>query len=173
MNTKQRILAIWGILLFFLPIKSGSAQEPPIYGNIAPGGNSTMMSDQYIQPIPTAHEQISPEDPLWFGRKRSSYFRNSGCASNKAHPFLNKHGLGCYAHHDQIGCSSFHSEFRFIFGSCRAFFGEPCNRGPYRIPLPDAGYPPSGSTPTDLYNPPGRYLPYGSQPYYTNTLQQQ
>ncbi|MBI3407274.1 MAG: hypothetical protein HY040_02820 [Planctomycetes bacterium] len=43
---------------------------------------------------------------------------------------LNKHGLGCWAHHTQMGCGSFHSEMRFMFGSCRTFFSERCIPNP-------------------------------------------
>ena len=39
---------------------------------------------------------------------------------------LNNHGLGCYANRDG-NCGSFYSEMRFIFGSCRSFFGDTCD----------------------------------------------
>ena len=39
---------------------------------------------------------------------------------------LNRHGMGCEANRHGT-CGSFHSDFRFIFGSCRDFFGERCN----------------------------------------------
>lgn len=45
-----------------------------------------------------------------------------------AHPhrrLLNNHNIGCQANSDGA-CGSFHSEMRFIFGSCRSFFLEPC-----------------------------------------------
>jgi hypothetical protein len=43
---------------------------------------------------------------------------------------LNNHGMGCWSHHVVFGCGSFHSEMRFIFGSCRAFFGDRCVPNP-------------------------------------------
>src|SRR5437016_1900584 len=43
---------------------------------------------------------------------------------------LNNHGVGCWAHHLELGCGSFHSEFRFVFGSCRTFYGERCIPNP-------------------------------------------
>lgn len=46
---------------------------------------------------------------------------------------LHNHGLLCYAHHNEMGCGSFTSEMRFIFGSCRTFFSQkciPCTQGP-------------------------------------------
>jgi hypothetical protein len=46
---------------------------------------------------------------------------------------------GCFAHHTMDGCGSPHSECTFIFGSCRAFFGQPCLKTPPPLPAP-AGY---------------------------------
>jgi hypothetical protein len=63
-------------------------------------------------------------------------------AINPAQPVLpapsNHHLLGCWARHRrthcclpaEVGCSSLASEMGFLFGSCRAFFGEPCLKGP-------------------------------------------
>ena len=39
---------------------------------------------------------------------------------------LNSHGMGCASDFNNLGCGNFHSTFKFIFGSCRTFFGEPC-----------------------------------------------
>jgi hypothetical protein len=57
---------------------------------------------------------------------------------------LNKCGLGCWSHHNRPTCSSCRSELTFIFGSCRAFFGEPCMQGPPAIPLPPGYTWPTG-----------------------------
>ena len=43
---------------------------------------------------------------------------------------LNSHGLGCASNFNQVGCGNFWSEFRFVFGSCRTFFGQPCIPNP-------------------------------------------
>lgn len=63
---------------------------------------------------------------------------------------LNRHGLGCNAHHSWFGCGSLRSELTFIFGSCRTFYGEPC------FPKP-----PRGTAPTST--------PYGGAPYGSGT----
>ena len=42
----------------------------------------------------------------------------------------------CYADHNSVGCGNFCSEFNFIFGSCRTFYGEPCYKGPPPMPVP-------------------------------------
>jgi hypothetical protein len=43
---------------------------------------------------------------------------------------------GCWAGMNGYGCSSLKSECRFLFGSCRAFYGEPCLKVPPPSPLP-------------------------------------
>ena len=45
---------------------------------------------------------------------------------------LNKTGLACYTNRNSPGCSNLRNDLRFIFGSCRDFFGEPC------LPHPNA-----------------------------------
>jgi len=47
---------------------------------------------------------------------------------------------GCWSHHNYFGCGSLKSECTFIFGSCRAFFGEPCLQGPPPAFPGDYGY---------------------------------
>jgi hypothetical protein len=39
---------------------------------------------------------------------------------------LNKHGVGCKDDPYAPACSSLHYELRFMFGSCRSFFEQPC-----------------------------------------------
>jgi len=43
---------------------------------------------------------------------------------------LQRHGMGCWAHVNSMGCGSLKQECTFIFGSCRQFFGEPCLQPP-------------------------------------------
>jgi hypothetical protein len=59
----------------------------------------------------------------------------------------NKLGICCWSHHNSTTCSSWHSEFVFIFGSCRQFFGETCLKGPPQPPFPP------GYGPLPDYNP--------------------
>jgi hypothetical protein len=42
----------------------------------------------------------------------------------------------CWANHDEYGCDSFWGEVRFAFGSCRAYFGETCERARKEVPVP-------------------------------------
>lgn len=39
---------------------------------------------------------------------------------------FNMHGMGCQSNAPWGACGSYHYDMRFIFGSCRDFFGEPC-----------------------------------------------
>ena len=51
--------------------------------------------------------------------------------------------LGCWAKHNGYGCGSLRSEGVFIFGSCRAFWSEPCLKEPPPPPWsPEANVPP-------------------------------
>ncbi|HXG08884.1 MAG TPA: hypothetical protein VNK04_03775, partial [Gemmataceae bacterium] len=44
---------------------------------------------------------------------------------------------GCWAHHNLPRCGNLKAECTFIFGSCRAFYGEPCLKGrPLLPPVP-------------------------------------
>jgi hypothetical protein len=60
----------------------------------------------------------------------------------------------CWAHHNTLGCSSLASEYMFMFGSCRQFYGEPCFKGPP---------PPPGQTvhPKELH-PAKQLVPYAA-----------
>jgi hypothetical protein len=81
-------------------------------------------------------------------------FTKKGPVRDWAHDCFHKIGVGCWSHHNMYTCSSFHSEFTFVFGSCRQFFGEPCLPGPPQPPMPPG------------YGPPPTYLP---QPGYGMT----
>jgi hypothetical protein len=62
-----------------------------------------------------------------------------GSESTAANPQPKQQRFGCWASHFGFGCGSFRSDMRFIFGSCRSFYGEACMKGP---PPP---YPPGSS----------------------------
>jgi hypothetical protein len=51
---------------------------------------------------------------------------------------LNHWGIGCEATHNTIGCTSCYAQLTFIFGSCRQFFGVPCQPAEPK-PYPFAG----------------------------------
>jgi hypothetical protein len=61
---------------------------------------------------------------------------DAGAGHKRPHPWLNRLGVCCWSHHFLPTCSSLRSEGQFIFGSCRAFFGEPCLPRPPMTPVP-------------------------------------
>jgi len=70
------------------------------------------------------------------------------------HPGEDVHYYDCYAHHlSDYNCGSFCAEARFIFGSCRVWWNEPCTADKPPVWLPD-GTPvwlgPNGFSPVPL-----------------------
>jgi hypothetical protein len=55
------------------------------------------------------------------GGKRHKTFKE--CVRNY---FQSNVPICCWAHHNSVGCGNIWSEFVFVFGSCRSFYGEPC-----------------------------------------------
>ena len=41
---------------------------------------------------------------------------------------------GCWASHNGFGCGNLRSDATFVFGSCRAYFGQACLKGPPPVP---------------------------------------
>lgn len=64
--------------------------------------------------------------------------------------------VGCYANHNDFGCGSFASDGVFIFGTCRAFFGQSCNKRPGPTPWELLYGPHMATAPGVL--PPGTYM---------------
>jgi hypothetical protein len=94
----------------------------------------------WVQRLPAQDPPAPPPAPCCPG---AAPVLEPGPAGEAAHPernglltrIANRHGMGCYSTHDSPGCGSLHSELTFIFGSCRSFFGEPCQpypRQPWR-----------------------------------------
>jgi hypothetical protein len=52
--------------------------------------------------------------------------------SSRQHPYFNRRGYCCDSYPGSPGCGNLHETCRFIFGSCRSFFGEPCPPKPQR-----------------------------------------
>jgi hypothetical protein len=63
------------------------------------------------------------------------------------HDCMHAKGVGCWSHHNAYLCGSWKSECTFVFGSCRAFFGEPCLPGPPAPPAVPGGGPATGYGP--------------------------
>ena len=51
-----------------------------------------------------------------------------------AHPVANKCGYLCGGNREWFGCGNAYTQFEFVFGSCRTYFGEPCAPVPAHFP---------------------------------------
>ncbi len=96
--------------------------------------------DPYSAPAPTSGPVIMGYGPVVgpeaaFVSETDPMFEPSGvpAAQPRAHHplsnWLQEHPCHCWATHNTVGCSSLKAECTFLFGSCRAFYGEPCLRG--------------------------------------------
>lgn len=125
-----------------------------------------------LQPVPTSSYES-------YGAAAGE----AGCSScqNRSHSHLfnwlhDHQPCGCWSHHNSAGCGSLLSETKFIFGSCRTFFGEPCQKGPPASPIPPPGaqisppisvapgYAPAASGLAPFTYPPGMPVPAGGGP---------
>jgi hypothetical protein len=103
-------------------------------------------------PQPAANAQVTPTVDGQVGQNQNCtncsaqtgknlpgglHGQGCGCGGEGiAHAIHHFFLLDCWAHHDEHGCSSFCSEVRFAFGSCRAYFGEKCGPTPPIVPVP-------------------------------------
>jgi hypothetical protein len=62
-----------------------------------------------------------PNGPVWFAQPPEPPRR-----PQPIHDCLRSVNIGCFATHNSVGCGSLKAECVYIFGSCRAFYGEPC-----------------------------------------------
>jgi hypothetical protein len=83
---------------------------------------------------------VSHPDPYGGDPKVYSPHQEPCRAPQPVADFLRKFHCDCWSHHNCYTCGSLVSEGRYIFGSCRAFYGEPCMRGPRDLPIPISNY---------------------------------
>jgi hypothetical protein len=59
--------------------------------------------------------------------------------------YFQRHNCCCASHHNDLGCTSGTADCKFIFGSCRTFWMEPCPLGvsPYKLVPPQSTKPPA------------------------------
>jgi hypothetical protein len=106
---------------------------------VVAGRAQAQLPGQPIPPSPYAGPAVV--DPGWFAPSLGKVCSPLVVAGERCDNCLNRHGFNCYSLHTFPTCSSVRSEFIFIFGSCRAFYGEPCLRRPPLVPVPP-GYEP-------------------------------
>jgi hypothetical protein len=109
------------------PSSSGPALEGP--------GSDRPVLQAIVDRIEVSHPDPYGGDPQVYSPDQESCRRPQPVAD-----FVRKFGICCWSHHNCSSCGSLVSETRFVFGSCRAFFGEPCMRGPRDLPIPIGNY---------------------------------
>jgi len=90
--------------------------QPP--ANPVPSGPSVPAAPTAPPPRPIIGYTAPTPKPEPTGFFHRLYNR---CANNQ-----------CQTHHNDFGCGSGKADCVFIFGSCRAFWGDPCYKGPPR-----------------------------------------
>jgi hypothetical protein len=63
----------------------------------------------------------------------SGFSENPAVRSTPVGDWFRRQGSCCWSHHDNLDCGSLKSELTFIFGSCRAFYGERCAPRPLAV----------------------------------------
>ncbi|MCI0458323.1 MAG: hypothetical protein L0Z62_15270 [Gemmataceae bacterium] len=126
-------------LVLGLGVLAGLIRAEPPPARARPG---PLVPAQLLQPIPAPQQSVATV--VDEGCDGQSTRRIGGLRRPLRDWWQNHPPIGCWAHHNTLGCGSLQSECKFIFGSCRTFYGEPCFKGPPPSPFPP-GYG-SGST---------------------------
>jgi hypothetical protein len=110
------------------------------------------------------------EAPEQRGVVRGWIHKRAEHVHNRVHHVCNwvlNQPCNCYATHDAVGCDSLGGQLLWVFGSCRAWYGEPCAKTPPPPIIPGYGLPP-GYGPKPGYGPNTAYgFPppdYGTNP---------
>jgi hypothetical protein len=77
-------------------------------------------------PAPAQPAQIAPAEVATPPGTIAVSETGAAQLDGRSRPLLNNHGLGCAADPNEIGCGNCWTQLRFMFSSCRTFFGEPC-----------------------------------------------
>ena len=109
-----------------LPLPNPVAPAGPVLSPAAPPGEPVHYPADVVLPE-WPRVAPGPGQPASFGERAHNCITKVLAANVPAF---------CWANHNSVGCGNFCSEFNFIFGSCRTFYGEPCFRGPPPLPVP-------------------------------------
>ena len=133
-----------------LRVGLAAANDPP------PG-----VPGQMIYPhTQIANQPLTPPTmvgPAFYIPPNYPHLQNNPAAPRPLRTALQRIGVGCWSHFNQLGCSNLRSETAFIFGSCRTFFGQPCQHGPQVVP-PGEPMPPPNVAPDGIL--PGNPITY-------------
>lgn len=125
-------LAGWGVVVLCAAAGLADAQSP-YYPKTHPNQTELPPGQEPVPYTPTKRPIL---DRLRYGRP-----------------------IGCWASFNGYTCSSFHSTWTFVFGSCRDFYGEPCLKTAPPSPLPPYAEGDGGRVPPRPYS--GHGSPYG------------
>jgi hypothetical protein len=146
------VIVVLGVSLHGRPSLAQYGEPPPgvappavvtptahlmISEDVPPGAIPPTPVNPYAHVVTTNASQAPPQEwsrPATWRDVRSC----PSCTGQNppAHPFVNRLGLFCWSSHNCTTCSSFASDWHFLWGGCKDFFGEPCINGPPPIPVP-------------------------------------
>ena len=93
-------------------------------------------------PPPSPYAGPAVVDPEWFaGGAGPGAGPGPGCGGRSCGNLLRRFGIHCWSDPTLPICTNGRSQLVFIFGSCKAFFGEPCLAQKPLVPVPP-GYEP-------------------------------
>ena len=150
------LMAVFGLVLGVSALCAQETAAPPVPYPQPPARVFPVEPPSGYAPQP----DVAPLPPILPGRQTftQAYIvpPNPG-PRQPLHDCMRALNACCWSHLDYVGCGNCKSECTFIFGSCHAFYGEPCRKGPPPFPVPPGyGYPPPGGNPwLDGYAPQG------------------
>jgi hypothetical protein len=115
----QAVLA--GLVVLGVGAGLAQAQQPNMPSQVLPAGHKAVKAAKAADCSGNCGEQ---DDEQRNGLLKRLKRRINNCPGN------------CWADGQAYHCDSLKATCRFIFGSCRSFFGEPCLQGPPTGPLP-------------------------------------
>src|SRR5271166_4324106 len=128
-------IVLVGLALWAVPARAHEPNEP--YG--APG-QIFFAPTQIAPPAATPPTQTGPAA---YTPPQYPHLEREPGNPKPIRNTLQRFGVGCWAHVSSVTCGSLRSNLTFVFGSCRAYFGESCAHGPPAVPMPEEPRPPS------------------------------
>jgi hypothetical protein len=123
---RWRLLSVLAAL--GLSVGSARANDPP-------RGVPGQIFYPHTQVVPVPETPPSMVGPSFYIPPQYPPLPFAAQTSRPIRVWMQKCGVGCWSHINTIGCGSLRADWEFIFGSCRTFFGEPCQHGPQSVPI--------------------------------------
>ena len=117
-----------GLSLIIALVWSGSLKAQTTVRTIVVADPALAPADSVEAPIIVESPVIVDEAPARRGIRLGEWpWLNRRAAKQEK---LNSHGYCCDSHIDNYGCQNWRTQWLFMFGSCRQFFGEGCEPAP-------------------------------------------